>query len=432
MKTLKNYLESKDISQDKFDAMDAEEKAGIFNELNELNEVAFKALKDSLEDTVSKEELETALETARTEHASNISKQQEMINEVLKEYGVSIKKFTDSNGHRNVNNTESFQDSLKKGLAENIDALKSSTQGWMTFKTVGTITSANISGGNVPVEQRLAGLDTLANRRIRLFDLISRGSTTSNIVSWVSQSGREGAAGTTGEGLAKNQIDFNLVVDEEAAKKLTAYIKVTTEMLNDVDFLQSEINNELMVELMKVMEAQVYSGDGTGLNLNGIRTVASAFAATAPFALGVDNANQADVLVAAMNQIEIAEQDEATAVLMHPSDVNFLKAIKVSATDKRYVDRLLNIGSTVSIDGVPVIKTTLVTVGEYLVGHFPNALMLDHEAVSVQMGLDADDFTKNLRTFIAEWRGLVIVKTNKRPSFVKGVFATDQAALETA
>lgn len=428
MKTLKQYLESKDITEDKFNEMDAENKAAIFNELNELNATAFKTLEANVEGTVTKEDLDKAITADKNIRA----KQLETLNDVLKEYGVSIKKLSEGQTPQNVNKEGAFQDSLKKGLAENIDKLKDATQGWMTFKTVGNITSANISGGNVPVEQRLPGFDTLANRKIRLFDLISRGTTTSNLVSWVSQSGREGAAGTTGEGLAKNQIDFNLVVDNEAAKKLTAFIKVSTEMLNDVDFLQSEINNELMVELMKVMEEQVYEGDGTGLNLNGIRTVASAFSASAPFTLGVDNANQADVLVAAMNQIEIAEQDEATAVLMHPSDVNFLKAIKVSTTDKRYVERLLNIGSSVSIDGVPVVKSTLVTQGEYLVGHFPHALMLDHEALEVQMGLDADDFTKNFRTFIAEWRGLVLVKTNKRASFVAGVFATDQAAIETA
>lgn len=105
--------------------------------------------------------------------------------------------------------------------------------------------------------------------------------------------------------------------------------------------------------------------------------------------------------------------------------------MKLSSTDKRYIDRLIQVGSNLELDGVPIIKSTLVTQDEYLVGHFPNALMLDHEALEIQMGLDSDDFTKNMRTIIAEWRGMVIVRTNKRASFVKGVFSTDKAALET-
>jgi hypothetical protein len=42
------------------------------------------------------------------------------------------------------------------------------------------------------------------------------------------------------------------------------------------------------------------------------------------------------------------------------------------------------------------------------------------------------EFTRNLRTIIAEWRGALVVKNNDRTAFVKGVFATDMAALETA
>ena len=51
--------------------------------------------------------------------------------------------------------------------------------------------------------------------------------------------------------------------------------------------------------------------------------------------------------------------------------------------------------------------------------------------MSIEVGRDSDDFTKNLVTVLAEWRGLCLVKTNRRPAFVTGVFATDKAALET-
>ena len=41
-------------------------------------------------------------------------------------------------------------------------------------------------------------------------------------------------------------------------------------------------------------------------------------------------------------------------------------------------------------------------------------------------------FTKNLRTILAEWRGLSLVKNNDRTAFVKGTFATDIAAITKA
>jgi hypothetical protein len=105
--------------------------------------------------------------------------------------------------------------------------------------------------------------------------------------------------------------------------------------------------------------------------------------------------------------------------------------MKVSATDRRYVDRLLYIGSVLTLDGVPMIGTTLVTSGEYLVGNFDLSVLYQMDGIMINIGLDGNDWTKNLRTIIAEWRGALVTKNNKRTAFVKGVFATDIAALET-
>jgi hypothetical protein len=185
-----------------------------------------------------------------------------------------------------------------------------------------------------------------------------------------------------------------------------------------------------MRELMKDVEQTAYNGNGTPPNMNGVYTVATAFAAGS-FANAIDNANEVDVLTVAMNQIAIANQDEPNYILMHPTDVTRLLVTKLSATDKRYVDRLINVGSNLTLDGVPIIKTTLVTVGQYLVGDFTKATLFTKDGLNIMMGLDGNDLTENTRTILAEMRGCVVVKNNDRTAFVKGVFATDKAALET-
>ena len=201
-------------------------------------------------------------------------------------------------------------------------------------------------------------------------------------------------------------------------------------MLDDIDFIESEIRAELFRELLKDVESTAYNGNGTAPNLNGVYTVAPTFAA-GTFANTVDNANEVDVLVVAMNQIAIAEQERPTAIMMHPSDVTKLKLIKVSGTDKRYIDRLVMVAGMLNLDGVPIIETTLVTAGQFLMGDFNMAGLYDKGEVRIEIGLDADDWTKNLRTILAEWRGALVVKNNDRTAFVKGVFATAKAALET-
>ena len=428
------FLETKGLNTISFAGQEAEEMAKLYNE---YNEEARKALEDAVAKSASKEDIESL----KSEIASSQKEQMVQLNKTLKEYGLAIEKLNKNNSERSlISNATSVKDSLS--TEENkakLSALKglnkaSAEQNGITFeiKAAGTmLESTNVSGGNVPVEQRIAGLNLIATRQLRLMDLFAKGAASSNIISWVYQANRDGAAGGTAEGDTKNQIDFDLVVASQAVVKRTAYIKISTEMLDDIDFIQSEINNELMRLLMLDIESTAYSGNGTAPNLNGIRTVATAFAA-GTFAATVDNANEADVLTVAINQIAIANQEAPNAILMHPSDITKLKLYKVSATDRRYIDRLIFIGNTLTLDGVPMIGSTLVTAGTYLVGNFNMSTMYQKNAVTINMGLDGNDWTKNLRTIIAEWRGALVTKNNDRTAFVKGTFATDIAALETA
>lgn len=420
--TLAMFMATKAITQEAFDGLGADEQAKIFNELNENNAQAIKEMQES---NVSKEDLQKAIETLNNDRLE----QMKTLNKALEEMGLAIKASSEPRA-----NTETLSD-LRKGLETNLDKIKGLKSGKEVFdftvKAVGTmLESTNISGGNVPVEQRIAGLNIIPSRRVLLTDLFAKGKALSNVISWAYQSGKEGSVGGTAEGATKNQIDFNIVVASQNVVKRTGFIKVSTEMLEDIDFIESEIRNELMRELMKDIELTAYSGDGTAPNLNGIRTVATAFAA-GTFADTVDNANAVDVLVVAMNQIRIAEQGEPNYILMHPSDVTALKLYKVTATDRRYVDRLVTVGSTLTLDGVPIIQTTLVTVDNYLIGDFNLATLYDMGSIRIEMGLDGNDYTKNLRTILAEWRGALVVRNNNRTAFVKGVFSTDAAALET-
>jgi HK97 family phage major capsid protein len=431
MVTLKNFLIGKGITEVAFKDMAAEDQANLYNEMNEANSLAFKALSDDV--TATKESIEAAKDDLRATQTEQLK----ALNEALKEQGLAIKALSEPKSILETGKT--IKDELEANKAK-LELLKNGTKGEaglnrieFTTKAAGTMLfSSNVSGGNVPVEERIAGLNSIATRTPRLLDLVSRRSTSSNVVSWVYQANKDGAAGQTTEGTVKNQIDFDLVVANESIKKTTAYIKVSTEMLDDIDFIQSEINQELTRELLKAVELGVYSGAGTTNTLHGIRTTASAFAAGS-FALAVDNANQVDVLAVALNQIKVAQEGRypANAILMHPTDVTKLKLVKLSSTDKRYVDRLMMVGSTLLMDGIQIIETTLVTVGEYLVGAFEAASVYEKDGVRIEIGLDGNDFTNNTRTIIAEWRGLCLVKNNDRSAFVKGVFATDQAALET-
>jgi HK97 family phage major capsid protein len=291
----------------------------------------------------------------------------------------------------------------------------------------------NLSGGNMPQAQRLEGINDIVERASQTYPRIPKLTTSANTIDWVYETAQEGAAAGTAEGAAKNQIDNNFVVTSVSLLKQTAYFKVSTEMLDDVSFMAAWLRNKLIVRLFLRVDSQVLVGGGTGTDLNGIYTQATVFAA-GTFSLAEDNANDVDSLVVAANQIRLANHMGALSIFMHPSDVAALKLVKVlaTATDNRYVERLLMVGSTMTLDGMPIIETTVMTQGTFLVGDLSKALIAEKGGIMVDVGLDGNDFTKNMRTIIAEWRGEVIIENNDLTAFVYGVFATTNAALETA
>ena len=426
---MKEFLQKKGISAEDYSKLPASEALELMNEFNAAKQ---KALNEAIEAKASKEDIEAM----KAEILKQKDAQFDQLQEALKLQGIALKKLS---AEEVEEKSVSFKESLKKNLQANAAGLKklkdSSSAADNVKFDVKAAADMSISGnvtGQVPQALRIAGLNEVPSRAVTLLGIVSGGTIGSNLVEWVYQANKDGAAGQTAEGAEKNQIDFDLLVGSQKVEKTTAYITVTDEMLDDIDFIETAINSELTRELLKAVESQVYSGSGVSPQMNGIRTVASAFAA-GTFADNIDNANEVDVLTVAMNQIMLAQEGSAIVnyILMNPSDVTALKMVKVSSTDKRYVERLAMVGGELSLDGTPIIPTTLVTAGEYLVGDFTKAFVLNKQAISIEVGYNADNFVKNYKTIRAEWRGVTFVKNNDRSAFVAGVFATDKAALET-
>jgi HK97 family phage major capsid protein len=424
---MKPYIVNDKFVELKGEALETFKKEATAEQLGDYYNSLFEAKSNQMRESIETKASKDVIEAIKAE-----------LNEVKQE---AIKLAGELVAMKEKSFKEEELPTIKSQLEANIDKLKNLTNpdksiarnSGFSFvaKAVGDMSITGNVTGEIPQAQRLSGLNTIASRAVRFLDILTKGTASSNLISWAYQTNKDGSAGQTEEGATKNQIDFDMLVGSQKIEKTTAFIKVTDEMLEDIDFIESEIRNELSRELLKAVELGAYSGNGTTPNLNGVRTVATAFSA-GTFASAVENANEVDVLSVAMNQIAIAHQDAPTHILVNPSTITKLKMIKVSSSDKRYVDfqnRFVVTNGQAFIDGVPVIGTTLVTAGQYLIGDFSRAFLFEKGGVSIDVGLDGNDFTKNFKTIRAEWRGAVVVKNNDRPAFVKGVFATDIAAI---
>lgn len=377
-----------------------------------------------------------------------VREMQESQNELAREFRKAntqnqeaIKELLRSNRQKNKLPSQTSIRQELEAKAQNLKALaegdRSATFSLKTDLSLGSVTKApddmtfgNSITGEIPQTLRLPGVNEVQRRQPRLLDLVSFGAIESNAVSWAYEVDGEGAPAFITEGTSKPLMDLDFNVGSESVVKIAAVTRVTDEMLEDILWMERVIRQVMANKLLLNVESGVYNGNGINPNLHGIRPVAPSFAAGS-FAGSVDNANIVDVLNVALNQIMLAFQPIPTAILMHPSDLTSLKLAKVDATDRRYVDALYEIATQGSLSGIPLIPTQLITQGEYLLGYFPYAEVLQKGGIQIDIGYNGNDFRENFRTIRAEWRGVSFVEHNFRPAFVKGVFATNQAALET-
>lgn len=110
-------------------------------------------------------------------------------------------------------------------------------------------------------------------RPIVVADLFSQGTmgASTNAVKYPVYGEIEGNVGIVGEAGAKPQLHFpdpTWVVDD--LKELAGWFAVSDNMLDDLDWLRSEITDFATYNMQLVEEGQLLNGDGTDNNINGL------------------------------------------------------------------------------------------------------------------------------------------------------------------
>jgi len=300
----------------------------------------------------------------------------------------------------------------------------------LDVKAAGTMTiNGNYSGGTVGLSEMENGLTRIVRRRPFMRQLVNSRGTTSKYVVYTEQKNADpGLAGMTAEGALKSQTDFDIVENSCEVKKITAFIKVSKEMIADLPFMQGEINGELMELIELKLDEQILSGDGLGDNLTGLLANAQPFTPGVTFTALVPSANQSDVLRIAIAQIA-QNNFSATHILLNPIDAAAMDLTKDAGGAYTYQMPLTMDGVT-RVKAVPVIENNGITVGSYVVGDMSKDNLRIREEMNIQVGYVNDDFTKNLVTVLAEMRACNYVKSNHYGAFVAGDFATDIAVID--
>jgi HK97 family phage major capsid protein len=282
----------------------------------------------------------------------------------------------------------------------------------------GLTTDADGSAGDLVVPQR-ADLVDAVERRMTVRDLLTPGRTTSSSIQYAKETAFTNSAATHTEtgGTAKPQSEIRFDIATASVTTIAHWVLATRQILDDAPMLQSYIDGRLRYGLRYAEEAQLLNGDGTGTNLNGIYTQATA--STANLAI-IASPTKLDVLRVAMLQASLAELP-ATGIVIHPTDWMGSETTKDSAGNYIIGDPAATIQPR--IWGLPVVATQAMTVDKFLVGAFKlGAQIFDRQDARVEISTEDDqNFRKNLVTILAEER--LALAVYRPAAFVKGDFS---------
>ncbi|WP_180852184.1 phage major capsid protein [Klebsiella pneumoniae] len=275
--------------------------------------------------------------------------------------------------------------------------------------------TANVPG-NIVAPDRLPGIDTAPKQRLFIRDLIAPGTTASNTIYWVQQTGFTNNAAAVAENTTKPYSNIEFAEKITPVRTIAHLFKASKQILDDFSQLQSQVDAEMRFGLKYVEEQEILFGDGTGAHLEGIIPQASAFAA----AFQVENQNGIDDLRLAMLQAQLARFPASGHVL------HFIDWAKIELTKDTLGRCILANPAALTgptLWGLPVVATEATAFqGKFLTGAFSaGAQIFDREETNVVISTEnADDFEKNMITIRCEERLALAVK---RPeAFVYGSF----------
>jgi HK97 family phage major capsid protein len=343
------------------------------------------------------------------------------IEDALKEQGLEIKSMKEKPG-----SVKPLREQLKSLLSkENIDEIRKAGGPRMVgieLKAAATLTTANAASAPHALSfEVLPGIHEAAREEPVVLAALSKGTTSSRTIIWINRVNEDGGAAFIAEGVLKPLKDWDYREEDSVAKKVAVSAKVSSEMLQDFDYMEGEIRMLLTRDLYRVIDEKLLNGSAAN-EPAGIVPGAGGYIGT-----GLDGTvecpNNADAIRAAMLQMRLLSY-RPDVVFLNPTDSAVMDLTKSSTGN--YIK--------IELEGIlrslRVIETTEIEAGDFLLMDTAKWIVKILESFRLEFGWENDDFRKNLITVIAELRLHSYQNSVDAGSVIYDSFATVKTAIE--
>lgn len=215
------------------------------------------------------------------------------------------------------------------------------------------------SAGWAPESLRTGKVVDIATRPVQVTDLFPTGRTSMASVVYMEETTFTNSAAETAEAGTYPESTLALTQRSVPVQKIATFLPVTDEQLEDVEGIQSYIDNRLMFMLRQRLDSQLLVGDGTPPNIRGVNNAAN----IQTQALGADVTP--DAIYKAMTLVRVTGRANPSGIVIHPTDWQDIKLLRSS--DGIYIwgnpadnapDRIW--GVTVALSDAQTLNTAIV------------------------------------------------------------------------
>jgi HK97 family phage major capsid protein len=414
----------KEMNTEEIENLSNEEHDAYLNAKNEQLDAKIKSL-------VAEGNKENAVQIAELKN--------EMLENVKKSFDI-MKDLGEELANLKIKNSKtgemvSFKDAIEASMKSNqdkIDAFKSGkidSTGEIEVKA--DVTTASVQGSTA--SYRLEGIGKQPVRRIFLDSLFSQGRVAANsggtITYWDQDTLVRNADNVAECGLIPES-EINWQEYSCKIEKIADSIPVCEEALEDYDFIESEVRNFLLENVLLKLDQQILFGSGTTPQLKGIDTTAQTWVAGA-FALAVPTPTTFDVIKIGKTQISNSGENNAymaDTVLMNETDLTAMQLEKDA--DGQYLLPNYMSMDGLMIDGMRVITSPLVVAGSLYIMDSSKGTVYSHRDLALSLANQhSDDFLHDRLRLKATLRKSFVIRNVNGNAFLK---VTDIAAAKTA
>lgn len=325
--------------------------------------------------------------------------------------------------------TKSFIQELKDSLQKDIAKLQEKGAK-VSYEIKAFLEGNNASvttGHTIPLPYRESGIGKPADRPPFLYELIGIRPTNSNVIEWVERKTRTDNSEFTAEGTATNaESVIGYQIASQAVKKISAFIKVSKESMNDIDFIMSEIREELITLVLLKLDAQILDGTTGATTFDGIEAHAQAFAPGYKVEVGI-TPTDFDVLAAAANQV-MQNNYNANVCLISVKKWGQMRIARDG--DGQYTLPMFVTNDGKTIEGMRVLMNTGVDDDDFMVFDSNKAALFVRQGLEVEIfDQNENDALADLKTVRASMRATLRIKNTDENAFVKGTFTAAKATL---